>query len=191
MTRSSCKIRSIFSSLTNNNIVFQKHLSSHKHDYKQSYNMSFWSFKSRNVSFYLILFLLILCIDVICSFNVYFFSCLISSLILLLTSWVEFWSEIYVIYVVLETIFLMNLSFSNRATSATLSTRSMKDLLCVELIEVLMTFFNKYVWSVILEALLIVIYIHIWFNENIEWNFLIQIWIRLDISKQRWFDSSI
>ncbi len=171
--------------------MFQKHLSSYKRDYKQSYNMSFWSFKSRNVSFYLILFLLTLCIDIICSFNMYFFSCLISSLISLLTSWIEFWSEIYVIYVVLEMIFLMNLSFSNRVISATLSTRSMKDSLCVELIEVLMTFFNKYVWFVILEALLIVIYIHIWFNKNIEWNSLVQIWIRLNISKQKWFDSSI
>ncbi len=153
--------------------------------------MSFQSFKSRNVSFYLILFLLTLCIDIICNFNVYFFSCLISSLISLLTIWIEFWSEIYVIYVVLKMIFLMNLSFSNRVTSATLLTRSMKDLLCVELIKVLLTFSNKYVWSVILKALLIVIYIHIKFNENIEWNSFIQIWIRLDISKQRWFDSSI
>ncbi len=177
--------------MTNNDIVFQKHLSSHKHDYEQLYNMSFQSFKSRNMLFYLILFLLTLCIDVICSFNMYFFSCLISSLISLLISWIEFWSEIYMIYVVLKAIFLMNLSFSNRATSATLSTRSMKDLLCIELIEVLMTFSNKYVWSVILEALLIVIYIHIWFNENIKWNLLIRIWIRLNISKQRWFDSSI
>jgi len=171
--------------------VFQKHLSSHKRDYEQSYNMSFRSFKSRNMLFYLILFLLTLCINVICSFNVYFFSCLISSLISLLISWVEFWSEIYVIYVVLKMIFLMNLSFSNRTTSEMLSMHSMKDSLCVELIEVLMTFSNKYVWSVILEALLIVIYIHIWSNKNIEWNFLVQIWIRLDISKQRWFDSSI
>ncbi len=191
MTRSSCEIQSIFSSLINNNIVFQKHLSSHKHDYKQSYNMSFQSFKSRNMLFYFILFLLTLCINIICSFNMYFFSSLISSLISLLTSWIEFWSEIYVIYVILKMIFLMNLSFSNRVTSAMLSTRSMKDSLCVELIKVLMTFFNKYVWSVILEALLIVIYIHIWFNENIEWNLLIWIWIRLDISKQKWFDSSI
>jgi len=171
--------------------VFQKHLSSHKRDYEQLYNMSFRSFKSKNVSFYLIFFLLTLRIDIICSFNVYFFSCLISSLISLLTIWVEFWSEIYVIYVVLKVIFLMNLSFSNRATSATLLTRSMKDSLCVELIEVLLTFFNKYVWSVILEALLIVIYIHIESNEDIEWNSLVRIWIRLDISKQRWFDSSI
>ncbi len=153
--------------------------------------MSFQSFKSRNVSFYLILFLLTLCMNIICNFNVYFFSCLISSLISLLTIWIEFWSEIYVIYVVLKMIFLMNLSFSNRVTSATLLTRSMKDLLCVELIKVLLTFSNKYVWSVILKALLIVIYIHIKFNENIEWNSFIQIWIRLDISKQRWFDSSI
>ncbi len=153
--------------------------------------MSFQSFKSRNVSFYFILFLLTLCMNIICNFNVYFFSCLISSLISLLTIWIEFWSEIYVIYVVLKMIFLMNLSFSNRVTSATLLTRSMKDLLCVELIKVLLTFSNKYVWSVILKALLIVIYIHIKFNENIEWNSFIQIWIRLDISKQRWFDSSI
>jgi len=50
-----------------------------------------------------------------------------------------------VIYVILKMIFLMNLSFSNRVTSAMLSTRSMKDSLCVELIKVLMTFFNKYV----------------------------------------------
>ncbi len=191
MLWASCEIQSIFSSLTNNVIVFQKHLSSHKHDYKQSYNMSFQSFKSRNMSFYFILFLLTLCIDVIWSFNVYFFSCLISSLISLLTIWVAFWSEIYVIYVVLKVIFLMNLSFSNRATSAMLLTRSMKDSLCIELIEVLRTFFNKYVWSVILEALLIMIYIHIWSNENIEWNFLVRIWIRLNISKQRWFDLSI
>ncbi len=153
--------------------------------------MSFQSFKSKNVSFYFILFLLTLCIDVICSFNMYFFSCLISSLILLLTSWVKFWSEIYVIYVILKMIFLINLSFSNKATSTMLSTHLMKDSLCIELIEVLMTFFNKYVWFVILEALLIVIYIHIWFNENIKWNSLVQIWIRLNISKQRWFDSSI
>ncbi len=173
MTRSSCEIWLIFSSLTNNNIVFQKHLSSHKHDYKQLYNMNFRSFKSRNMSFYLILFLLILCINVICSFNMYFFSCLISSLISLLTSWVEFWSKIYVIYVILKMIFLMNLSFSNRVTSAMLLTCLMKDSLCIELIKVLMTFFNKYVWSVILEALLIVIYIHIWSNENIEWNLLV------------------
>jgi len=179
----SCEIRSIFSSLTNNDIVFQKHLSSYKRDYEQSYNISFRSFKSRNVSFYFILFLLTLRINIICNFNVYFFSCLISSLISLLTIWVEFWSEIYVIYVVLEMIFLMNLSFSNRAISATLSTRSMKDSLCIELIEVLLTFFNKYVWSVILEVLLIVIYIHIESNKNIEWNSLVQIWIRLDISK--------
>jgi len=187
----SCEIQSIFFSLTNNNIVFQKHLSSHKHDYKQSYNMSFQSFKSKNVSFYLILFLLTLCIDIICSFNMYFFSCLISSLILLLTIWVEFWSEIYVIYIILEMIFLMNLNFSNRVTLATLLMHLMKDSLCVELIKVLLTFFNKYVWFVILEALLIVIYIHIKSNENIEWNSFIQIWIRLNISKQRWFDSSI
>ena len=171
--------------------MFQKHLSSHKHDYEQSYNMSFWSFKSRNVSFYLILFLLTLCINIICNFNMYFFFCLISSLISLLTIWIEFWSEIYVIYVVLEMIFLMNLNFSNRVTSTMLSTHSMKDSLCVELIKVLLTFFNKYVWSVILEALLIIIYIHIKFNKNIEWNSLVRIWIKLDISKQRWFDSSI
>jgi len=50
-----------------------------------------------------------------------------------------------VIYVVLETIFLMSLSFSNKATSMTLSTCLMKDSLCVKLIKVLMTFFNKYV----------------------------------------------
>ncbi len=191
MLWTSCEIQSIFFSLTNNNIVFQKHLSSHKHDYKQSYNMSFQSFKSKNVSFYLILFLLTLCIDIICSFNMYFFSCLISSLILLLTIWVEFWSEIYVIYIILEMIFLMNLNFSNRVTLATLLMHLMKDSLCVELIKVLLTFFNKYVWFVILEALLIVIYIHIKSNENIEWNSFIQIWIRLNISKQRWFDSSI
>jgi len=171
--------------------VFWKHLSSHKRDYKQSYNMNFRSFKSRNMLFYLILFLFTLCINVICSFNVYFFFCLISSLISLLTIWIEFWSEIYVIYIILKAIFFMKLSFSNKATSAMLSTRLMKDSLCIELIEVLMTFFNKYVWSVILEALLIMIYIHIWLNKNIEWNSLVQIWIRLDISKQRWFDSSI
>ncbi len=191
MLWASCEIQSIFSSLINNDIVFQKHLSSHKHDYKQLYNMSFRSFKSRNMSFYFILFLLILCINIICSFNVYFFSCLISSLISLLTIWVEFWSKIYVIYVILKAIFLMNLSFSNKATSATLLTCSMKDSLYIELIKVLLTFFNKYVWSVILKALFIMIYIHIKFNENIKWNSFIQIWIKLNISKQRWFDSSI